>query len=52
VASIRLRDLKPLGGAAAVPPAFAPGGLLFAIDYHRLDIAVVRVDGAMLKDVQ
>ena len=51
VATARLRDLEPLAGTP-VPPAFAAGGLLFALDYHRLDVSVVRVDAAMLDGVQ
>jgi hypothetical protein len=48
VATVRLTSLKPVPGASGPPAEFLPGGVIFAIDYHRLDIAVVRLDGAML----
>lgn len=51
-AMVRLSKLTAIGGAAAPPAAFAPGGVLFALDYHTVDIAVVRIDGAALKEVQ
>ena len=52
IATIRLSNLTPVRGATPPPIEFVPGGVLFALDYHTVDIAVVRVDGAMLKEVQ
>lgn len=45
---VALADGKAVGAAGKNPTAFVPGGILVAIDYVHLQIAVVRVDEALI----
>jgi hypothetical protein len=48
VVVISLAQAKPLAGRNIDKRAFTPGGVLVAIDYHDLRVAVARIDGSML----
>lgn len=50
--AVSLADGKAVGAAGKVPKEFAPGGLLVAIDYIHLELAVVPVDQALLGGAQ
>jgi hypothetical protein len=41
---VSLADAKPVGQSGSKPASFLPGGILVAIDFTHLEIAVVRVD--------
>ncbi|MGH7488741.1 MAG: hypothetical protein ACRD3J_20280 [Thermoanaerobaculia bacterium] len=45
---VSLPDGKPLGQSGAAPPNFVPGGLLVAVDFTRLQIAVIPVDQSLI----
>src|SRR5256885_111906 len=45
---VALTDAKPLGSSGPQPSGFVPGGILVAVDVTRMEIAVVRLDGAMI----
>jgi hypothetical protein len=45
---VALADAKPLGSLLSKPAIFAPGGILVAVDFTRLEIAVVRIDSALI----
>jgi hypothetical protein len=47
-----LVSFKPLKNANANPKAFAPGGLLFGIDFSRMDVFAIRIDANVLKGRQ
>jgi hypothetical protein len=45
---VALVDAKPLGSSGVRPSSFVPGGILVAVDVTRMEIAVVRLDGALI----
>lgn len=45
---VSLTDAKPVGSNISKPAAFVPGGILVAVDFTRLDVAVVRLDSAII----
>ena len=49
---VSLADGKPVGQAAQKPPSFLPGGILVAVDFIRIEIAVVRLDQQLIGGAQ
>ncbi len=45
---VSLADGKPVGQPAQKPPSFLPGGILVAVDFIHLEIAVVSVDQQLI----
>ena len=45
---VSLADAKPVGQSGARPAAFLPGGILVAIDFAHIEIAVVHVDQQLI----
>jgi hypothetical protein len=45
---VSLTDAKPVGQAASRPGSFLPGGILVAVDFVHLEIAVVHVDQQLI----
>jgi hypothetical protein len=49
---VTLSDAKPLGSSGPPPSSYVPGGILVAVDVTRMEIAVARLDGAILDGVR
>ncbi|HSY52637.1 MAG TPA: hypothetical protein VLC46_27805 [Thermoanaerobaculia bacterium] len=49
---VSLSDGRPVGQSGAKPAAFLPGGVLIAIDFTRLEIAVIPVDQQLIGGAQ
>jgi len=45
---VSLADGKPVGQSGSKPDAFVPGGILVAVDFVRIEIAVVHVDQQLI----
>lgn len=50
--TVSLIDGKAVGQAGKKPPSFLPGGILVAVDFMRLQIAVVHVDQQLIGDAR